>query len=185
MSTDSSTDTSIATLRAAIFRVDYGNRKILDPLAALLEISWDDFARQHRPAMTLPQLDHWIAAGMGIGAHSMDHPIYAALSLEEQLAQTLDSMDWVTANLPVSYRAFAFPHFDTGVSQAFFDLLFSAPRPPQLVLGNSTGMKEKRPGVFHRYIDEQPARSSAKMAKAVLGYSIFRSLIGDPYVHRG
>lgn len=175
---------SAGNLRAAISRIDYNTRSVLDPLAGLLEVRWDEFARDHRPAMTLSQLNDWIAKGMDVGAHSMDHPVYSRIPLEDQLTQTLDSMDWVSDNLHIRHRAFAFPHTDTGVSSAFFQRLFESPRRPDLVLGNSTGMLEDRPRVLHRYIGENPARSAGTMAKAVLTYSAFRKLIGRPFVSR-
>ena len=171
-------------LRTAISRIDYNTRCVLDPLATLLDVNWDEFTRVHQPFMTMPQLSDWIAKGMAIGAHSMDHPLYSRIPLADQLSQTIDSMDWVSDNLHVPYRAFAFPHLDTGVGSAFFQRLFEAPRPPDLVFGNSTGMQEAHPRVLHRYIGENPGRSAATMAKAVLAYSAFRKFIGSPFVHR-
>ena len=175
---------SADNLYHAISRIDYNTSSILDPLAGLLQVNWKMFARVYQPAMSLPQLKDWIAKDMAVGAHSMDHPLYAHISPAEQLTQTLDSLDWVSDNLHVPYRAFAFPHVDTGVGGAFFAQLFAAARPPDLVLGNSPGMQEARPRVLHRYIGENPARSAAAMAKAVLAYSTFRKLIGRPYVRR-
>lgn len=175
---------SADNLRKAIHAVGYGTRNVLDPLAGLLDVHWDQFARDYRPAMTLPEIKAWNAKGMAVGAHSMDHPLYSKLPVDEQLTQTLGSMDWVADNLDISYRTFAFPHSDIGVSEVFFQKLFSASRPPDLVLGNSTGMREARPRVLHRYIGEDPARSARTQAKAVLAYSIFRGLIGRPYIRR-
>jgi peptidoglycan/xylan/chitin deacetylase (PgdA/CDA1 family) len=168
----------------AISRIDYNTRSVLDPLAGLLETNWQLFARDYQPAMSLSQLKDWVGKGMAVGAHSMDHPLYSLISPAEQLTQTLDSMNWVSDTLHVPYRAFAFPHVDTGVDSVFFQQLFSAARPPDLVLGNSTGMREAQPRVLHRYIGENPARSAAAMAKAVLAYSAFRKLIGRPFVRR-
>ena len=175
---------SANNLRMAISAIDYDTKAVLDPLAGLFDIRWDEFARDFRPAMTMAELRTWIAKGMAVGAHSMDHPLYSRLPLGEQLAQTIDSMDWVTTNLDVPYRVFAFPHVDTGVGEAFFQELFSASRPPDLVLGNRTGMREGRPGVLHRYIGENPGRPAGAMAKAVLAYSSFRKLIGRPFIQR-
>lgn len=171
-------------LRTAISLIDYTTRSVLDPLATLLDVDWDEFTRVHQPFMTLPQLNDWLAKGMAVGAHSMDHPLYSRIPLADQLSQTLDSIDWVSDNLHVPYRAFAFPHVDTGVGSLFFQRLFEASRPPDLVLGNTTGMQEAHRRVLHRYIGENPARSAATMAKAVLAYSAFRKFIGRPFVRR-
>ena len=175
---------SAGNLRSAIYGIDYASKSVLDPLAGLLDVRWDEFARDHQPAMTIEEIRTWIAKGMAVGAHSMDHPLYSRIPLEEQLTQTIDSMDWVSDHLHIPYRVFAFPHVDAGVREDFFQSLFSASRPPHLVLGNSTGMREDRPHVLHRYIGENPARPAGTMVKSVLAYSAFRQLIGHPYVQR-
>jgi len=175
---------SAGNLRDAIYAIGYDTKSVLEPLAGLLDVRWDEFIRDYRPAMTMPEIRTWIAKGMAVGAHSMDHPLYSRIPLAEQLTQTLDSMDWVSDNLGIPYRAFAFPHVDAGVGEAFFQKLFSASRPPHLVFGNSTGMREAHPGVLHRYIGENPARPAGAMEKSVLAYSTFRQFIGRPYVRR-
>ena len=61
-----------------------------------------------------------IDSGFAIGAHSIDHPIYSALSLEDQLRQTRESLRFIRENFNVGYGAFAFPHHDHNVSRDFF-----------------------------------------------------------------
>jgi peptidoglycan/xylan/chitin deacetylase (PgdA/CDA1 family) len=65
--------------------------------------------------------------GFSIGAHSHDHPLYADLPLPQQLAQTRMSMQLLDARFGVSPKAFAFPHTDSGVEDAFFSAVFSEP----------------------------------------------------------
>jgi hypothetical protein len=62
--------------------------------------------------------------GFTIGSHSIDHPRYATLSVEEQLYQTRASLRWLAERFPLRYRAFAFPHSDAGVPMTFFRVLF-------------------------------------------------------------
>ncbi len=63
--------------------------------------------------------------GFDIGAHSIDHPLYSELGLDEQLAQTLDSQRWLSNRFQYNCQSFAFPYSDAGISLEFFQKAFS------------------------------------------------------------
>lgn len=175
-----------AQLRQSILSINYLNRHLIAQLGALLDLDPETALRDQQPFMTLDQLKELNAKGFAIGAHSIDHPLYSLIAPEEQIRQTLESVDWVTRTFGLPYKAFAFPHVDTGVGDAFFRQLVHPPNPAlDLILGNSTGMLEKHPRVLHRFIGENPAIPMEKMAKAVLAYSIGTKLTGRSFVQRG
>jgi peptidoglycan/xylan/chitin deacetylase (PgdA/CDA1 family) len=175
-----------ARLREAIRSVNYLNQHLVTELGALLDLDPETSVRELQPFMTLDQLKELNAKGFAIGAHSIDHPLYSLISPEEQIRQTLGSVHWVTQTFGLPYKAFAFPHVDTGVKHAFFQQLVHPPNPQiDLVLGNSTGMLEKHPRVLHRFIGEDPSIPMEKMVKAVLAYSIIRKQAGRSFVQRG
>jgi hypothetical protein len=74
--------------------------------------------------MTSEQIRWLLKQGFTIGSHSIDHPLYATLSLEDQLYQTRVSLRFLEERFQLSYRAFAFPHSDAGVKMDFFHELF-------------------------------------------------------------
>jgi peptidoglycan/xylan/chitin deacetylase (PgdA/CDA1 family) len=173
-------------LKAAIRSIRYHNRHLVTGLSNLLGIDFESFKNDQQPYMTLPQLKELAGKGFAIGAHSMNHPLYADISPAEQIAQTIDSVQWVSHNFALPYKTFAFPHVDTGVKNAFFHQLVDPPKPElDLILGNSTGMLEKHPRVLHRFIGENPAIPMEKMAKAVLAYGLLRKTTGSQFVKRG
>lgn len=135
--------------------------------------------------MTLSQLKELAGKGYAIGSHSMDHPLYSLISPDEQIRQTLESANWVAGSLDLSYKAFAFPHVDTGVGNALFEQLVGQ-LPPilDLVLGNQTGMLEKHPRILHRFIGDNPAITMESMAKAVLSYSLLLKSMNRQFVKR-
>jgi hypothetical protein len=157
--------------------------------------------------MTSAEIKELIQKGFAVGSHSIDHPLYSLIPLQEQIRQTLVSTDWVTKGFDLPYKAFAFPHVDRGVGQAFFREMIDPAQPqldpvhpqidpahpqldpahPQLdlILGNSTGMLEKHPRVLHRFIGENPAIPIDRMVKSVLAYSAIRRRLGKQYVQRG
>lgn len=109
----------------AILRVSYARRALLDELAAILELDLDEYLARQRPFMTVGQISSLVAAGFTVGAHSLDHPHYAELPLQEQLRQTRESVDFVRSTFAAGAAAFAFPFSDNGVGRAFFESAFS------------------------------------------------------------
>ena len=103
-----------------ILSIKYRDRKIIDELATLMEIDLSDYLLKFRPYLTSEQITTLIKNGFYIGAHSIDHPLYAALSLEEQLRQTKESISFLKDKFLLNYKAFAFPHSDGNVSKEFF-----------------------------------------------------------------
>jgi peptidoglycan/xylan/chitin deacetylase (PgdA/CDA1 family) len=109
-----------ATLPEAVLRVDYRRRALLDRVAACLQVDVQDYLNKRRPYLTSDQTRQLIDRGFTIGAHGVDHPFYSVLSLEEQLRQTLESMQAIRKTFELDYGVFAFPHTDAGLSMEFF-----------------------------------------------------------------
>lgn len=84
-----------------------------------------EFLLDYKPYMTSDQVRSLIQQGFTIGAHSLSHPYYYKLTLEQQLSQTLDSIYGLQKDYGISQRLFAFPFTDHGVSKAFFDKIFA------------------------------------------------------------
>ncbi|GAC1417817.1 MAG: hypothetical protein NVS1B13_26820 [Flavisolibacter sp.] len=165
--------------------INYGNQHIADSIANVLEIDFINFLKQQKPFMTTEQIQIFINKGFHLGAHSIDHPLYSLISLQQQIDQTKISVDWVCKKFNLTYRVFAFPHLDKGVSYAFFNALLNEKEfSLDLVLGNNTAMKERQSKVLHRFIGENPLIPAKTMIKAILSYSIVRKALGKSFVNR-
>lgn len=97
----------------------------IDAEAERRGVDFGGFLRKQQPYMTSAQVRQLIEDGFHVGAHSVDHPEYQYLTLEEQVRQTRDSMDEVQARFDLDYRAFSFPFTDYGVSRAFFERVYA------------------------------------------------------------
>jgi peptidoglycan/xylan/chitin deacetylase (PgdA/CDA1 family) len=106
------------------FTIGYNNRHILDEIALLLNISFEDYLQKNKPYMSLKQVQSLIAKGFVFGSHSMDHPLFSDLSLQQQIWQTKISMDRIDELFRQQVRLFAFPFTDSGVTSAYFDKVF-------------------------------------------------------------
>lgn len=111
---------SFSQLSEGILKVDYRRKEALDRIAEVLLVDFRNYLNEKQPYLTFAQAKELIEQGFTIGTHSVDHPYYSALSLAEQLEQTIVSVKHIREKFGLKYGAFAFPHNDTGVSQEFF-----------------------------------------------------------------
>ncbi len=115
-----STGVNDTDVPSAIRRLGYHQRDVLDKLGPVLGCDFGAYAASARPYLTSEQTAHLIRQGFAIGAHSVDHPLYAELSLKEQLAQTRQSVAYFAERHRYECQAFAFPYSDAGISEQFF-----------------------------------------------------------------
>jgi len=116
-----------ATLHTRILSIPYAEKSLVRSLAEILDVDLDQYVRDTRPYLSYSEITTLLARGFNIGSHSHDHPLYAGLPLPQQLTQTRMSMDLLRTRFSVSPKAFAFPHTDRGVEDAFFSAVFSEP----------------------------------------------------------
>ncbi len=87
-----------------------------------------EFLRTAGPYLTTEQLHAMQAKGFTIGAHSVSHPYYQKISLDEAVQQTLDSCNYVKEIFGEKNIFFSFPFSEerfvsskAGLNQAFFN----------------------------------------------------------------
>jgi peptidoglycan/xylan/chitin deacetylase (PgdA/CDA1 family) len=115
-----------ADVRQGLLAITYGKRELVEKIAALLEYDFKAYLAKSRPYLTSGQVRALLEQGFTIGGHSLDHPWYPELSVEAQIAQTVDSVGELRERFGVSYGAFAFPHGDRGVGAALFEAMFAS-----------------------------------------------------------
>lgn len=113
-------DDPIATIRNA----GYHDQDLLQKISNIINVNFADYLNSQQPYVTTKQVEEMIVAGFSIGAHSMDHPMYKDLPLEEQLRQTRESIQWLKERFNVPVKSFAFPFTDDGVGRTFFEQLY-------------------------------------------------------------
>ncbi|OGL43419.1 MAG: hypothetical protein A2W05_01740 [Candidatus Schekmanbacteria bacterium RBG_16_38_10] len=100
--------------------VMFRERELLHDIAKVVGYDFNDYLMRNKPYLTSEQIRRLLNQGFTIGAHSINHPLYSALSLEDQLYQTSKSIRDIKDRFGLKYGAFAFPHTDHGVSKEFF-----------------------------------------------------------------
>jgi peptidoglycan/xylan/chitin deacetylase (PgdA/CDA1 family) len=108
-------------IERGVLSATYQQRALVDELAQIVELDIGAYLAMAQPYLTTQQIRGLIRDGFEIGAHSIDHPLYASLSLDEQTVQTTRSLAEIREAFRLNYGAFAFPHSDHHVSRAFFE----------------------------------------------------------------
>ena len=108
-----------------ILAIPHSESGLVDRIARLLDVDFPAYVASIRPHLSSVEARDLVRQGFTLGAHSVDHPWYARIPLEEQLAQTRNSLEFVTTQLGAQIRAFAFPYNDEQVTPGFFERAFA------------------------------------------------------------
>ena len=158
--------------------VRYANRAVLDEAGVLCDVDFNSCLSSQKPYLESEQIRALLRDGFAIGGHSVDHPFYGDLKLEEQLRQTRDSVDYVCENFGVATRAFAFPHSDTGVSRTFFERSYGQGT-IEISFGTGGLLQDSWAGHFQRFSMEKTELSSKAIVSRQFTRRFFRNVIGD------
>jgi len=177
--------TAAAAVRGALLKIDYLNRAVVDRLEGCLAISFAEYLAVERPFLTRGQVTTLAGQGFHFGGHSMDHPNYRLLSLEDQLDQTRRSCRFVREELGLNYTFFSFPHEDADVHQAFFDRLAGEDLFRDAVyFGTQNQLDEPGNRMLHRFNAERPQYPTDGLVKSLLLYTGVKKWRGQMAVHR-
>ncbi len=143
-----------ADFASALKSIPWSARAAVDRIAALGGLDCAACLRDARPYLTSDEVKRMMAMGMEIGAHSIDHPRYSEIGLEEQIRQTESSMEALAERFAQPVRAFAFPHSDSGASPAFFRHIFERSG-IEVTFGTRGMVPDSQPGHFQRFSMEK------------------------------
>jgi peptidoglycan/xylan/chitin deacetylase (PgdA/CDA1 family) len=157
-------------LRSAILAVDYARRDVLDRIAPFFDVDFSQYLKQAEPYLTSQQVAGLLKDGHAVGGHSIDHPRYEDISLDEQVRQTRDSVECVKAGFDLDYGAFAFPHSDANVSTRFFERVSAEIPGLDVCFGNRGLMVDRVPAMVQRVAMEK----TWMPGEAILGRELAR-----------
>lgn len=141
------------SLHHRIINISYKNRNLVDQLANEVSIDFDKYLKDQQPYITSSQVKELINSGFSFGGHSIDHAPFIELDFNDQINQVVESVDFVCNSFDISYRVFAFPYWDAGISTGFFNRLtgnMDATFGTQGLLKDSSVLNHQRIG-FERF----------------------------------
>lgn len=170
-----------AERRKELSHFDFARALELENLCAREGLDTQSYLESVEPYLTSTQVTEMLGNGIEIGSHSINHPPYFSLSLEEQLQQTLESLAFLGERFSLDYSAFAFPGSDVGVSQEFFVQIASK---VDVSFGTSAGMADPVPNHFQRTSFEYSQESAKQVLAERYGVELIRRLAGRNVVKR-
>ena len=149
-------------IKSGILSITYQQRGLLDEISNVMNIDFSDYLLVNKPYLTSNQINKLIESGFTLGAHSIDHPVYPSLSLEDQLHQTIESVKFVREMFHLSYGVFAFPFSDHNISKEFFARL-SYSGLIDLSFGTAGLIEDSAPNHLQRFSLEKPINTADRI----------------------
>lgn len=168
------------SIKEGVLLVDYADRGVLDELAGILDIDYERYLAEERPYLTGEQVELLLRDGFDIGAHSLDHPRYETISLDEQVHQTIASVQQLQDTFGVNSAYFAFPFNDNGVPAALFERVAHA---VDLSFGTSGFALDEYDWNIQRIVMDSDCSAKQMMWLTSLLHS-YKSLKGGNYLRR-
>jgi peptidoglycan/xylan/chitin deacetylase (PgdA/CDA1 family) len=151
---------------------------MVDAVAHALDYDFGAYLCDNEPYLTSEQVHKLIHMGFTIGAHSVDHPRYSTIGLEEQVDQTLTSIRFLRQRFALGYGAFAFPNGDDNLSPDFFDRIFAS-GDVAVSFGSIGVLRNIHPHHFgSRLPMEKTAATAEKVIARYYAKSLYDLLIG-------
>lgn len=166
-----------------LLALGYQDQIVIDQIAQLLELNFDDFLLEQKPYLTTKQIRFLQADGFTIGAHSVDHPQYNEITLEEQLEQTKESVRFIAKHFNPRFNCFSFPFTDDGVSQKFFTEI-NEKKITQLTFGCAGLKQDGAPYHLQRFPMEGTKEPAEKLIKTEYTYYLVKSLFNKNQIIR-
>lgn len=155
-----------------ISSVYYLKRHLLDKIGENLDLDFNEYVYNEKPYLTSVQVMSLLNKGFAIGAHSIDHPMYSELTIDEQLNHTFESMKQLDQMFGYRCNAFAFPYRDYDISETFFKRAFNEPQ-LKVTFGIGGLISLKHP----RHIPRISLERTDMPAKYILARQFGRSLL--------
>ena len=106
---------TIMNLSKAIYAINYHTADVLNEIALILDLDFDDFLLTQKPYLNSEDVITLKNSGFSIGVHSFDHPEFYLLSDEEIEFQVTKSLNTLFKLTGIKSKTFSFPFTDCGI----------------------------------------------------------------------
>lgn len=104
-----------------LLSMQYMEMEIINRIAAELDIDFNRYLSKKKPYLSEEQVRELIRNGFTLGAHSDSHPEYWKISLQDQILQTEQSIQYLKNTFGLQRVPFAFPFTDDQVQKLFYE----------------------------------------------------------------
>jgi peptidoglycan/xylan/chitin deacetylase (PgdA/CDA1 family) len=161
-------------VKDAVLQVNYLHKDVLDKIAGMLSIDFNDFLQNNNPYLSTAELSLLMKDGFNIGAHGADHPEFFNISFEEQCRQVKESVTWINEMLNPDFNLFAFPFTDFNLSKQFFESIYADQEMKLDLTFGCAGLKDE---FLSRHLQRVPFEKTDTSAKIILRQEYVRYLL--------
>lgn len=137
-----------------------------------------------RPYMNEKEIVKLANNGFTIGGHSVTHPEFWHLSLDEQFFEVKENMDWIREKFNPKLKVFAFPFTDDGVKAELFKKLYGE-HIVDFTFGTAGYKPDQEKQHFQRIpMERKTNETAANILKSEYLYGTIRKLFGANIVLR-
>jgi len=159
-------------------RLTYVDRPLIEEIGMALDIDFEAYRQKNHPYLSKDQILRLLSDGFYLGSHSIDHPAYKDIPLEEQLRQTVESLSYLRSEFELNYGLFAFPRTDGGVSSLFFEKLMQK-KAVDITFGNSGLLDDSVSNHIQRMSFEKPLVPVERSLRSQLARRFHRRVNGN------
>lgn len=166
-----------------LLRCNYYDIKLIDDWGQRLNVDFDHFLNKNKPYLNSGEVKELLKMGFCIGSHSIDHPKFSTLSLDEQKRQIKQSFKFLKDNFGIADNYFSFPFTDYKVSNELINWMHNDAG-CRLSFGTA-GLKHE---INYRHLQRIPMDNEKLDAKHILKkeylYYALKSLLKKNTIHR-
>ncbi|MFB6342840.1 polysaccharide deacetylase family protein [Saccharicrinis sp. FJH62] len=177
-------ETDFQVIKERIESVKYAEKRLLDDVAEIAGISFSEFLKTEQPYLSTAQIKSLLKDGFTIGAHSLDHPKFSEIPIEEQVRQTEQSVGNLVKAFDIKTPLFSFPFTDDKVSKAYFERLRNNPVSPVLTFGTAGLKRDQIYTNLQRIPVELGHASAMDIIRMEYVYYVLKSFIGKNTLKR-
>ena len=173
---------SVKSIIIKLKNIQQIDENILDLLASQIGFSFTNYLDTVQPFLSSLQIRSLLDKGFYIGGHSVSHPYYPSLTLDQQIKETIDSLHSLDENFNLKNKLFAFPHSDKEITQSYFDRINV--NDVELFFGIQNQKIENYNTVLQRFNAERPEVPLEKQIKSVMFYNWVMEIVGRNNISR-
>jgi peptidoglycan/xylan/chitin deacetylase (PgdA/CDA1 family) len=170
-------------MKARLLSLTYNDQPLIDRLAKIVDLDFKDFLESSQPYLSKSQLKDLISRGFSVGSHSLNHPWFKDIDLNEKKRQIKESFHYLEKELAIKDHYFSFPFSDASVESSFFNWLYKEAN-CKLSFGISGIKRDFSKYHLHRIPFEQGSTSVQAIVKGEYLYYIAKAMFNKNRIKR-
>jgi peptidoglycan/xylan/chitin deacetylase (PgdA/CDA1 family) len=171
-------------LKERLLSVTYAHKEILEEVAVAADLDFREYTAGQEIYMNEEDIQNLMKQGFTIGGHSIDHPLFRTIPMEEQVRQTRQSMEYLRDRFQVSPLLFSFPFSDVEVTASFYQRIHQPEEIVNISFGISGLKKDILPVHLHRIPMETGVYGAEQTITGEYLYYMFKSIFHKNKIYR-